>query len=102
MYFTQEQSEKVKISIMRNEHWRELPLPEILIDATGTFDKELKIPEIENGYWFYLDRNIEATDKYNENDMYNGRYSYNYSIAVFDSDANILYYYELDLSLIHI
>lgn len=81
---------------MRNEHWRELPLPEILIDATGTFDKELKIPEIENGYWFYLDRNIEATDKYNENDMYNGRYSYNYSIAVFDSDANILYYYELD------
>lgn len=96
MYFTQEQSEKVKISIMRNEHWRKLPLPEILIDATGTFDKELKIPEIENGYWFYLDRNSEATDKYNENDMYNGRYSYNYSIAVFDSDANILYYYELD------
>lgn len=47
-------------------------------------------------HWFYLDRSSEATDKYDENDMYNGRHSHNYSVAVFDINDNILYYYELD------
>lgn len=96
IYLTQEQSEKVENKIKENEHWRELPLTEIVANATGIFDKEMKMPEIENGYWFYLDRNSEATDKYNENDMYKGRYSRNYSVAVFDSYSDILYYYELD------
>ena len=96
IYLTREQSEKVENRIKKNEHWRKLPLTEIVASATGIFDKEMKIPEIENGYWFYLDRSSEATDKYNENDMYNGRASHNYSVAVFDSDTNILYYYELD------
>lgn len=96
IFFTQEQSEKVENRIKKNQHWRKLPLSEIVASSTGIFDKEMKIPEIENGYWFYLDRSSEAKDKNDENDMYNGRYSHNYSVAVFDSDKNILYYYELD------
>ena len=56
----------------------------------------MEIPEVKNGYWFYLDRGSDAIDKYDENFMYKERYSHNYSVAVFDKDVNILYYYELD------
>ena len=96
IYFTQEQSEKFEKKIQKNNNWKNLPLTEIVADATGVFDSEMEIPEFKNGYWFYLDRGSDAIDKYDENFMYKERYSHNYSVAVFDKDVNILYYYELD------
>lgn len=95
-YFDEKNAVKFKEKINKNQHWKKLPMTKIVEESTGAWDKEMKIPEVKNGYWFYLDRHSEATDKYNENDMYNGRYSFNYSVAVYDTDENILYFYELD------
>lgn len=62
---------------------------------SNTIDKEMKIPYIEQGYWFFVDRHDKATDKYNYNEIF-GRSSLNFSIAVFDTNSNILYIYALD------
>ena len=57
----------------------------------------MNIPEISNGYWFVLDRHSAAKSKYNEKDIFKeDRYSYNFTVAVFDIDKNVLYIYELD------
>ena len=83
--------------IKENKNWRKLPVTSELytriISNIDNFD--ITIPEIENGYWFFLDRNSEAINKYDEKAIYD-RYSYNYSVAIYDTDTKILYYYELD------
>ena len=76
--------------------WHELPLPSQL--NLGLFcDEEGNrlIGEIENGYWFFVDRNSEAEDIFDPSDL-DKRASWNYSFAVYDADENILCVYELD------
>ncbi len=76
--------------------WHELPLPSQL--NLGVFcDEEGNrlIGEIENGYWFFVDRNSEAEDIFDPSDL-DKRASWNYSFAVYDADENILCVYELD------
>lgn len=76
--------------------WHELPLPEEL--KLGVFcDEEGNrlIGEIENGYYFFMDRHSEAEDIFDPSDL-NKRASWNYSFAVYDADESILYVYELD------
>ena len=48
-----------------------------------------------NGWYWFFDRHSEATDPHSADGLL-GRYSMNYSAAVFDADRNTLYYYELD------
>lgn len=95
-YFDDKNAEKFEERINKNQHWKKLPMNKVVEESTGVWDEKMKIPDVKNGYWFYLDRHSEAADKYNENDMYNSRYSFNYSVAVYDNDKGILYYYELD------
>ena len=76
--------------------WHELPLPKEL--KLGVFcDEEGNrlIGEIENGYYFFVDRHSEAEDIFDPSDL-NKRASWNYSFAVYDADESILYVYELD------
>jgi len=76
--------------------WHELPLPKEL--KMGVFcDEEGNrlAGEIENGYYFFLDRHSEAEDVFDPSDLYK-RASRNYSFAVYDADENILYFYALD------
>lgn len=98
IYFTSEQAKKIELEINYNKHWRKLPMPERLQNCVSLYtEEEMSMPIIENGYWFYLDRHSDADNKYDENERYEEkRASRNYSVAVFDSDENILYYYELD------
>ena len=96
VYFSDKQAERFVNKINQNNHWGKLPMPEILQRRLhNAIDKEMVIPDIENGYWFFVDRHTEATDKYNYNDMFS-RSSLNFSVAVFDADSNILYFYALD------
>lgn len=77
-------------------HWHEFPLPTPL--SMGVFcDEEGNrlIVEVENGYYFFLDRYSEAEDVFDPSDVYK-RASQNYSFAVYDADENILYFYALD------
>lgn len=98
IYFSENQAKKFIEKIEKNEHWRELPMTETLQGyANYSYYEGMEIPFVENGYWFVLDRHSKATNKYDENGIFEeGRYSRNYSVAVFDTDANILYYSEED------
>ncbi len=54
-----------------------------------------KIPTINNGYYYFFDRFKEAIDVYSDKDFLD-RFSYNFTIALYDEDTNLFYYYELD------
>ncbi|MDP4119716.1 MAG: hypothetical protein Q8876_01485 [Bacillota bacterium] len=81
--------------------WQPLPLKKD-IDALlygGTINgieyadflaKEVGMPKVKNGYWTFVDRNTEKSTELLE------RYSYNFDLAIFDTDTNTLYVYQLD------
>ncbi len=76
--------------------WHELPLPKEL--KMGVFcDEEGNrlTGEIENGYYFFLDRHNEAENVFDPSPL-RTRLSRNYTLAVYDADENILYFYALD------
>lgn len=86
--------------------WSELPLSENLQLRVYGGEKdgctygfklaeETNIPTVNNGYYCFLDRHSEATDKHSDIELFN-RYSYNFSLAIYDADTDILYYIRED------
>jgi len=88
-----------------SKNWKKLPLSESIKQATEIEhcnDNECKsiydrfsIPNIENGYYYFIDRHNESKNKYDDTDL-NNRSSYNYTLAIIDLNTNIIYYYEFD------
>ena len=82
--------------------WYILPLPEELKKVTEmeqcnskdckNIYERYNIPNIENGYYYFIDRHPDAKD----NTTINERSSYNFTLAIADLDNSIIYYYELD------
>lgn len=89
------------------ESWKPLPLTEnltILIYGKksenicprfGDDSGSSLFPAVENGYYYFIDRHSEAVDPSDDSNVL-VRCSYNFTIAVFDADTNILYYTEQD------
>ncbi len=86
--------------------WKELPLSEnlALILYGGEKDgrtygyylaEEANIPEIQNGYFCFLDRHSESTDIHSDAELFN-RASFNFSLALYDTDTDRMYYFEFD------
>lgn len=86
--------------------WNKLPLSENLnlIMYGGEKDgvtygynlaEEAHMPKIENGYYMFEDRSSESKDSTDDSELFD-RYSFNFSIAVYDCDTNIMYYFEFD------
>lgn len=90
--------------------WHLFPLPENVDRALyGTDNRnptttalirdystdELLVPHIENGWYFFYDRHSGVTDPLDDTDLFS-RASYNCTVAVFDTDTGILYYFEID------
>lgn len=89
--------------------WKSLPLTESLTIAMYGLETEkavfgpsynankefVALPHIENGCYKFYNRQIGALDPYDDENIHD-RFSYNYSIAIYDSDKEKLYYYELD------
>lgn len=100
---------KIKCTNIKYENlsnnWKELPLSNSLIEATnidmcdskGCFNiyEKYNIPNITNGYYYFLDRNSESKNKYDDTYL-NNRHSHNYTLAILDKVNNMIYYYELD------
>ena len=103
-------SEAVLTQIESKDTWQSLPLsgnltaivygtqtewghrgPYITFDDSGTS----AVPEITNGYYFFLDRHRERTDPHDDTNVLS-RASFNLTIAIYDLDTEILYYLELD------
>lgn len=95
--------------IKQSDAWMPLPLTENLNTAvygsatryrvTGPLVTDNKqavlFPAIMNGYYFFLDRSSESTNNKDDTDLLS-RYSYNFTVAIYDTDTHRLYYYELD------
>lgn len=92
-----------------NGEWNALPLTENLTALVyGIHNEDSSIgpmihggdcipviPEIENGYYYFLDRHSQSTNPKDDSGVLD-RASYNFTIAIFDTDQQILYYMELD------
>lgn len=95
--------------ISANNDWKTLPLSEnltALVYGTATENKwtgpyltdeegESVFPEIQNGYYCFIDRHTESTDKHDDTNVFE-RHSFNFTIAIYDTDTDTLYYAELD------
>ena len=88
------------------ENWNKLPLPENLnlIMYGGEKDgvtygyelaEEAHMPAIDNGYYMFEDRHSESKDSRDDSELFD-RYSFNFSIAIYDCDTDKLYYFEFD------
>ncbi len=86
--------------------WKELPFSEnlSLVMYGGEKDgksygynlaEKAKIPKVENGYYYFKDRHSESKDSEDDTDLFN-RSSFNFSIAIYDSDTDTMYYFEFD------
>ena len=88
-----------------SSNWKKLPLTDSLnkiMELIQCSDKECKsayerynIPNISNGYYYFLDRHSDSKNKYDDSNI-NNRSSYNFTLALLDKDTNIIYYYKLD------
>ena len=103
-------SESVLEQIQNNANWNSLPLtenlttvlygitegnstigPYITVDDT----RNPAVPEITNGYYFFLDRHSQSTDPHDDTNVLS-RASFNLTIAIYDCDTEMLYYLEFD------
>lgn len=84
--------------------WKELPLSknlELIMygDESGRYGynlaEEANIPKIENGYYYFCDRHSERTDTSDDSNLLS-RASFNFSLAIYDSDTDRMYYVEFD------
>ena len=57
--------------------------------------EEAHWPKVEHGFYRFVDRHPEAKDPSDDSELL-GRDSFNFSVAVYDTDSDILYYYNLD------
>lgn len=97
------------LSVPEGPNWHPLPLSENLSRAlygksgdgyrhAPLFTDEQGdplLPRIESGCWFFLDRHSQSTDSSDDTDLFS-RYSWNFTVAVYDSAAGILYFFRLD------
>ncbi|MFH5835333.1 hypothetical protein ACHAL6_04550 [Proteiniclasticum sp. C24MP] len=100
--FHEDASKDVRAEISENMNWLRLPLEESLdimmyggvkdgILYTYEYAELLSMPRIENGYWYFEDRLPEGSLK-----ELLALPSYNFTVAVYDFDTDILYYLEVD------
>lgn len=53
------------------------------------------LPEIENGYYYFRDNHAASTDSHDDTDVLS-RSSMNFTVAVYDTDTDTLYYVKFD------
>ncbi|MBO5328889.1 MAG: hypothetical protein J6B04_06925 [Clostridia bacterium] len=97
-------------AIQNNAEWARLPLTQILTvvvyggtlpngDSWESFikdeDDKLLIPSISDGYYFFKDRHIESKSEKEDSPIFD-RYSMNFTLAIYDSQSKVLYFYEID------
>ncbi|MBQ3135616.1 MAG: hypothetical protein IJB75_07395 [Oscillospiraceae bacterium] len=86
--------------------WDRLPLPEnVKLMMYGGMKngryygyhlaEEANMPRIENGYYVFRDRYRGGNDPSDDSELLS-RYSFNFTIAVYDADTDRMYYFEYD------
>jgi hypothetical protein len=85
----------VKIILASNSPRRKEILSALNIDFDVIPSKVEETLALNNGVYKFVDRHSEAVDKSDDASLFE-RHSYNFSIAAYDLDTNILYYFEFD------
>lgn len=86
--------------------WKELPLSENLglimyggekdgVHYSYNLAEEANLPEVKDGYYCFYDRQSKNTDSSSDAILFS-RHSFNFSLAVYDSDTDRMYYFEFD------
>lgn len=100
---------KISKQILKQDDWKSLPLSKnitALVYGTSTENEsvgpyltnengEPLIPKIHKGYYYFLDRHSESTDRHDDSKTLE-RSALNLTIAIYDADQNVLYYATLD------
>lgn len=111
MLFQQISFEDSKLTdeIKDNDGWKPMPLSqnmealvygiEVDTSSIGPYltdeSGDTIIPDIQNGYYYLYDRHSESKDPFSDKDILN-RTSFNFTLALYDSDNHVLYYVEFD------
>lgn len=92
----------ISYQISNSNNWNQLPLSKNLDrimykteSSKYNLSELLSMPKIENGYWFFNNRHHSSTDSKNDYNLF-GQSSFNFTVAIYDIDTNILYYLEFD------
>lgn len=84
---------------MVGDCWHTLPMTGNVARAadslTAAEDGERFFPEIEQGYYYFRDRSGQSPDPSDDSELFS-RASWNFTMAVYDSETGTLYYFELD------
>ena len=87
------------ISIKNNPDWNTLPLPStlnlLLSQTSELFDDSVFMPQIQQGYYCFIDRHPNSIDSKNHESVLN-RVSINITLGIYDTDTNSLYYIKID------
>lgn len=88
--------------IKESSAWKPLPLTENIAHLVSIIQYDLQredgnpeIPEIKNGYYCFVDRHSESRDRKDDSEVFD-RHSYNFTVAIYDTDTDILYYMGFD------
>lgn len=91
--FPERQGDTLAETISGRDSWSPLPLPGVLSDLAKQGFEDLTAAT--RGYYFFENRHSEAKDG-GDLDQLVGPASFNFTVAVYDTAARTLYYYELD------
>ncbi|HCQ75015.1 MAG TPA: hypothetical protein DIT84_09440 [Clostridiales bacterium] len=76
--------------------WPAFPLSDNIQHVVyGGFNDDVSIPEITNGCYLFRDRHSDAVDPTDDSKLFD-RYSYNFTLLLFDFDTKMLYLIEVD------
>ena len=76
--------------------WRPLPMSDSAAQALRLCEAEEEtVEETAEGFYYFYDRHSECEDPYDSTQMHS-RFSYNFTMAVYDNGNGRLYFYELD------
>lgn len=95
--------------LREGERWHELPLSENVTALLWGIETPSSLygpyiadqngdplfPVVENGFWFFIDRQNTGADIYDDSQVLD-RYSFNITVAIYDSETGMLYYCEFD------
>ena len=95
-------SQNKEVAMQLIKSWNAFPLSENLqtilygSDAhSSLLAEESNIPEITNSYYYFCDRHSESTDACDDTNLFS-RASYNFTVMIYDSNTDRLYYIEFD------
>lgn len=86
--------DSVEQEILKSEDWKSYPDKTVssVVEIFDDSDDLHSLPDITNGY-YYLENRSDETDDVTK--IMSGS-SFNFTLAIYDADNEVMYYYELD------